>query len=418
MWSTMLILFIIVFQIFSVYSKTFTDTQSYLNAIESEVYLNNTLVSTSARVLLDAGDMVKTSSTWRAIIEWWDGSVTRIWESSELLIEQVDVNSNRTQINIRFELFSWKTWSNVISFLWNDSSFTQKIEWIDAGVRWTIFDVDLDAWYIRVSEHLVELRNEDWKVLMLTPEAPFDIFRGSFIDIDVFLRTFQDLAWTEYNKIADNEFREYLLVNIQNHITRFNPFLKLIEWFFPHYRIVYELDNSEDFATTEELILKLNQKSREKSLELVQTRYQDLNFVLPSDELLYARKLRYQQALLMLNDDIEFQQSLLERTLYDLQSAVRIWDTKNIENVSHLLESYSDTVSHIEEAFISTVLWGIWNELSHEFSKTRTSLENIFQIDFSDISLSSPNNILDNTSQSIENFLEDTFWDTIRNFLR
>ena len=413
-----LIFLILSFQIYSAYSQTLFDTESYLNVIQQEVFLNDKLIDIDERILLTSGDTVRTSSVWRAIIEWGDGSITRVWEWSELYIEQAKVNSNRTQINISFELLSWRTWSNVISFLWSDSSFTQKIEWLDAGVRWTVFDVDLEAGFIRVSEHVVELRNNHGESIILTPETPFDIVRGAFIDFDVFLRSFQDIAWTEFNKVSDNEFRNKLLEDLHIRLDRFNPFLKFMEWFFPHYRIAYELDNSENFESSKELISRLSQSGREKTKILVQSRYQDFNFISPSEELLYGRKIRYQEALLLLSDDTHFQQSILERTMFDLQASAKSWNIQDVEALTSILISYSEIIPNIESSLVDAVIWWIWTELWNELDKTRGALETLFQIDFWDISFTSPDTILDGASRTIENFLEDNFWDTIRNFLR
>jgi len=36
-----------------------------------------------------------------------------------------------------------------------------------------------------------------------------------------------------------------MLHDLQESIDRNNPFLKMMEWFLPHYRILYELDTAE-----------------------------------------------------------------------------------------------------------------------------------------------------------------------------
>ena len=418
MWSVWVIILILSFQVYNAYSQSITDTDSYVSAIQQEVFLNNELVIDDWRLLLSAWDTIRTSSTWRAIIEWWDGSITRIWEWSEIYIEEAQVNANRTQINISFELFSWRTWSNVVSFLGNDSSFTQKIEWLDAWVRWTVFDVDLEAWFIRVSEHIVELSNNQWESIILTSDTPFDIVRWAFIDIDVFLRSFQDATWTEFNRISDREFRTQMLLDLETSIEQNNPLLKIMEWLFPHYRILYELDNSESFERTEGLISNLSQNGRRKTKELIQSRYQDFNFVSPSEENLYARKIRYQKALLLLSDDQVFQRSVLERSLLDLQASVSSWNTSEVEVITSLLESHWDIVPNIDVGVLDSVLWWLWDELWNELERTRSVLEDIFQIDFSQISIGGAEHILDGASGTIEEFLEDNFGNTIRNFLR
>ena len=416
--SIFVIIWILVFQIYASYSQNTRDTQSYVQVLSSEVLLNNEVISETERYILHPWDSIVTTHSWRALIEWGDGSLTRLGENTEIYIDAASVNSSRTSIEISFELLSGRTWSNVISFLWNDSSFTQKIEWLDAWVRGTVFDVDIDTWFIHVSEHIVELTDQLGQSILVSPERPFDISRWAFIELEEFIRSFQDRAWTEFNKVSDSQYRQKLLTELESSIDQNNPFLKIMEWFFPHYRILYELDTSEDFTRTEVLISKLSERARVRTLELVESRYQDFNFLHPSDDVLYARKIRYQEALLLLSDNAAFQQTLLERTLLDLQSSVNFWNTKEVEVITALLESYSNILPGIESSFVEQALGWIWEELWNEFQRTKNTLEEIFQIDFSEFSLESPSNILDTTSDTIQNFLEDNFWDTLRNFLR
>ncbi len=417
-WSIWVITALLIFQVYTAYSQGFIDTHSYLRVIEQEVYINNELVPSNSRVMISSGDTIRTSSLWRAVIEWWDGSITRVWEKSEIYIEAAQVNSTKTRINIRFELFSWRTWSNVVSFLWNDSSFTQKIEWFEAGVRGTIFDVDLEAWFIHVSQHFVELTHAEWESILLTPETPFDIIRWHLIDLDVFLRSFQDAAWAEFNRVSDSELRSKMLHDLQESIDRNNPFLKMMEWFLPHYRILYELDTAEWFEGVEMRIAKLSESARQKTRDLVEARYQDFNFVHPNEEALYARKIRYQQALLLLSDDTQFQRSILERSILELKTSVESWNTQEVELLTTLIASYSDATVLIDTQIIDTLLWWLEAELWNELQKTRDILEDIFQIDFSEFSIGRPEDILESTSSTIENFLEDTFGDKLRNLLQ
>jgi len=69
-------------------------------------------------------------------------------------------------------------------------------------------------------------------------------------------------------------------------------------------------------------IAKLSESARQKTRDLVEARYQDFNFVHPNEEALYARKIRYQQALLLLSDDTQFQRSILERSILELKTSV------------------------------------------------------------------------------------------------
>ena len=54
-----------------------------------------------------------------------------------------------------------------MSFLTSDSSFSQSFEGIEAGVRGTIFDVDLENRFIRVTDHQVELKDRFGNIVTL-----------------------------------------------------------------------------------------------------------------------------------------------------------------------------------------------------------------------------------------------------------
>ena len=67
------------------------------------------------------------------------------------------------KINISFKLEKWKTWSNVVSFIWKESYFNQEFADTTAAVRWTIYEVNLDKDYLYVDSHEVKLTNNSWK---------------------------------------------------------------------------------------------------------------------------------------------------------------------------------------------------------------------------------------------------------------
>lgn len=402
-------------QIYQAYSQSTRDVRTYLSPLSPEVFLNDMQLSESSRHALGTGDTIQTWVTGRAVIEWGDGSVTRVGEWSELRIEEADVSPDRSRINISFELFSGKTWSQVISFLGTDSSFSQKFEWFDAGVRGTVFDVNLDTGFIHTTQHAVELRDPEGQSYLITPEKPFDISKKLFIDLDVFLRAFQDTLWTEFNTTADQEYQVFLLKNINIWSLSMNPFTPLMEWIFPSHKVLSALEQAESFDEIEVLIEKLSDSSRQKTFKKVLARYQDYNFVTADQEVLHTRKLFYQKALVLLSDDSQFQASMFERSLLDVEGLLEAGKTEKIQELLEFMQGYPNLLEQIDTTILKRWLESIPEGLRAELQKSIEGISNLFRISLSDIS--NPQDILDTAWGAVENFLEESFWDTIRNFL-
>lgn len=91
---------------------------------------------------------------------------------------------------------------------------------------------------------------------------------------------------------------------------------------------------------------------------------------------------------------------------------------RQLESILDFIEWYPWLVSGIDTTILERGLQGIPPELRQEFQRSINTIEEIFQIDISNVSQIRPQDILDGTSEAIDNFLEDTFWDTIRNLLR
>lgn len=417
-WGILAIIFLLSFQIYHAHSQNIRDTSSYVSVVRGEVFHNSIALIENERKKLSAGDIVRTWLESIAVIEWWDGSITRLWELSEIQLTRDIVSEDKSYINISFELFSGKSWSQVVSFLGNDSSFTQEFEGLEAWVRGTVFDIDLESWFIRTSEHAVEILGPDNLRVVITPEKPFDIVKQVFIDMDVFLRAFTDTSWTDFNILSDREYRQKLIQELEKNSRAFNPFLKIMEWLSPKYRILYELDTTSDFQTVEAQIQKINTRQRQWVFDAVLERYQDYIIVWGYEQELYSRKLMYQQALVRLSDDRSFQASILERTILDIDSLIESWKREQLDRVLGFVNSYSELIPEIDTTVLERGLELIPEELRSEFQKSFEMIEDIFWIRINTIWNLQPQNILNNTSGAIENFLEETLGDSIRNWLR
>lgn len=76
--------------------------------------------------MLTSGDSIRTiGKESLAVIEWGDGSITRLGGNTKISVGNNEVSRDYTKIDISFDLIAGKTWSNVVSFISGDSAFTQ-----------------------------------------------------------------------------------------------------------------------------------------------------------------------------------------------------------------------------------------------------------------------------------------------------
>ena len=100
-----------------------------------------------------------------SVIKWWDWSITRMWWNTKIIIKNLDIEKDLSKIQIQFDLLSWKSHTNVISYLGEKSYFKQNFEDTEATVRGTTFDVDLTKKFVYVQNHEVILKKWDKKLL-------------------------------------------------------------------------------------------------------------------------------------------------------------------------------------------------------------------------------------------------------------
>jgi len=201
----MLLVFItLIVQLYISYFANRIDTNSYLSLIEWQWTLNEQLLELETRQSLEAWDKIRIIwDSSLALIEWWDGSITRLAGNTKISIWEANISKDYTKINISFDLISGKSWSNVVSFLWKDSYFKQSFENVEAWVRWTVFNVDLEAWYISVLDHQVSLKKQDGTEVLITENKPFSLKTFSFIALSDFILNIRDTAWQDINTDFD-----------------------------------------------------------------------------------------------------------------------------------------------------------------------------------------------------------------------
>lgn len=317
-----LIIFVISIWIYmSIFFKS-VDRNTYLEAISWKVFLNNNEISLWKKKKLSKTDIIETKTKDSfAIIEWWDWSLTRLWWNTKIIIEEEFVSKNKNNINILFKLSSWKTWSNVVSYMWEDSYFKQVFSDNEAAVRWTIFVVDLEKDYIKVENHKISLKNENHWTVELGENKQFQISKFEFISLQDFIKSFKDKEFFNINKKLDQEY-----------------FLKLVK------DLEKNFDNFKNFTIKEFDNLTLEQ--RKKFYEEFMEKYQEINFIsLEYSQKLFDLKILLKEKLIFLAPENE-KSNILDTISYDLKE---IFNTKNFSSFENITNILKDNEKYINK---------------------------------------------------------------------
>lgn len=109
-----------------------------------------------------AGSFVKTGADSRAELKFSDGSVTRIGAKSLLAISDASFNAKSREVKVKSRLVAGKAWSKVSKLVGGDARFEMETENAVAGVRGTVFRVNIDndaATVVRVYNGSVAVSN-------------------------------------------------------------------------------------------------------------------------------------------------------------------------------------------------------------------------------------------------------------------
>jgi hypothetical protein len=94
---------------------------------------------------LEAGGVVKTGENARAELTFPDGSVVRLGPSSELKLGgDIAFDGKSKQVKVEAELVGGQAWAKVATLVGKDAQFKVKTQNAVAGVRGTVFRVNVD----------------------------------------------------------------------------------------------------------------------------------------------------------------------------------------------------------------------------------------------------------------------------------
>jgi FecR protein len=165
-------------------------------------------------------DIIITRADSLAVINWPDHSMTRLGANSRLTIERMRVADDYSHIELVASLESGKVWSNIVRTLYPESrvEFHLPKSGTVAGVRGTIFEINLDANYIHSIDHSVSLSNSIGQVVTLLPG---DIVQASNIlqKLSIYIKNL-DTVWITENTIADSTYMTLRNIEMRDTYTR------------------------------------------------------------------------------------------------------------------------------------------------------------------------------------------------------
>lgn len=404
LWVICVILLIVWSQAYKAYSHNSIDTNSYMTLMKWEGVLNQLPLEIQKKYTLSTGDKIEIlgdSSFW--VVQWWDGSLTRLWWNTKIVVEQNNISRDYTKINISFDLIAGKTWSHVISFIGKDSSFTQRFEWIEAWVRGTVFDVDLTKEFIHVSDHQVSLTSQDGREIIVSDGEVLNYSSFSFIEISEFISSLEDSAWKRLNSELDTSYLWELKDSLESSLkTHSSYMLFVLDFISPKYRVIHELNTADTYETIEELLSKLSEIEKSSMYTSILSQYQSLNFITAKDYEFYKRKLFYKKALLELATSAD-KRPLLESTAHDVEDIVDSGTLDALWETLWVFSWYEDMIPEIDIKNILDDINILPEDLQWELKTSFRELENMFQ---ATIAIDSQES-LDAIDSWIQNFLED-----------
>lgn len=368
----------------SSYLQEKVDRNSYATLIEGNAIINTKPLKKDLKTKVIKSDKIRT--IWDnsvIIVEWWDWSITRLWGNSEVLIKEAFIEDDLSKINIWFELLNWKTWSNVISFLWEGSYFKEYFRDTEAAVRWTIFDINLDSEYIYVTSHRVDLKTSLGEEYIITENNPFSLKTFSFIKLQKFINNIKDKSWESLNKTLDSELFQTL---------RENAYIDL-------WSIV-------DVSTIDIEKTLNNLEKKEFLYDKILSDYQKLNFVNSNSPELFEKKLELKEYLIILASE-ENKKNLIKSALYDLWDIIKKGNYDYTDDIINILSKDYDLINNIN---IYNYIWNINipNDFKNLLKEKYSYIYDLLNVsnNFTKVSIKQVIEIADKADQVIQEWLD------------
>lgn len=323
------------------------------------------------------GDIINTLSNSLAVIEWWDKSITRLWENSKIMVKENFISDDLSKINISFELLKWQTWSNVLSIFSWESYFRQEVKGVSAAVRGTVFEMNYDKDYMIVHKHAVQLTNIQWENVEVYPGEAFSISRFSLED----LKNIIDTKFQQLNETMDQEYLKQLREEFMSAFYDTNP-LNLVKKLSPENKLLTLLSEQTPKAEIEAFLSGLDGEKKQQILSYMDTLNQSLNFENGEDSTLYNIKLNLREWLISATSNQEYKDILVKYSLYDLADLLNlshvsdeifnrtVWllseNTDSLKDKPDLLKAFWTNIN-----IISDVLFMNWENINMDTIKNK-----------------------------------------------
>jgi FecR protein len=162
-------------------------------------------------------DIIITHAHSQAVVAWPDHSTTRLGPDSRLTIQRMRVAADYSHIELVASLESGQAWSNIVRALPIDSRVEFHIPRTGtvAGVRGTVFSIDLTHNQVASIDHSVTLENSLGQIVSLLP--------GEAVQADNILQkitTTLDASWVQLNTVADAAYTRIRDTELRSVYTR------------------------------------------------------------------------------------------------------------------------------------------------------------------------------------------------------
>ncbi|GAB0175112.1 MAG: hypothetical protein HHAS10_09910 [Candidatus Altimarinota bacterium] len=160
---------------------------------------------------LENNDIIETGKESRATITWPDKSITRLGPATRIVIEKMYASTGYENIAISYKIEHGKVWNTVIRSLIGDSYFEVELprEGVVAGVRGTIFEINLENKYIHAVNHNTSLTQKNQTINLLP---------GEVVDSENILlkkgKEWLDTRWSEWNEASDAVYQSIQKLNL------------------------------------------------------------------------------------------------------------------------------------------------------------------------------------------------------------
>ncbi len=305
-----LILFVVFYVLFF---NQKVDRNSYVELISWTGFLNGQALELSKKSKLIENDELKTW-TWNSmiIVEWWDWSITRLWSNTSIKISENYFSDDWDIVRVIFKIFSWKTWSNILSYIPWDSHFKQVFDDTEVAVRWTIYTVDLEKNYLYVEKHKVLLTEKNWKTIKLDEKKPLNLKTFDFISLNDFILKVRDKLFFKENQELDKKLYNILKKELESQLKAIEKIWNLKIW-------------------------DLKNENIEKTYKKILSNYQKLNFISTADwEELFSLKITLKEKLMDLASEGE-KSNLAESFFYDFKDIVTSKKFYSFDKITKIL---------------------------------------------------------------------------------